>query len=69
MHEFEKWTSSINDVKTQEIIETRFALVTKFDNALSKRLWVFDWKTEFRIPGRLIFKLVSPKIPQKFTVC
>jgi len=59
--EIDKITESIECAKTGESFETLVLPIEKADlkEATKKNGWKFDWKLEFNVPKRLVYKLVK----------
>lgn len=57
--EVDKLTNSIENVLTKDVFATDVLPMSKEDlkNVTKKNGWVFDWKQEFRFPGRDVYKL------------
>jgi hypothetical protein len=55
----DKLTNSIENVITGDIFQTEVSVLTKNDlkSVTKKNSWLFDWKAEFKVPARDIYKL------------
>ena len=64
--EIDKFTHSVEDVSTGNILLTEVLPLEKTDlKVISKRSgWKFNWKSEFFATGKQIFKLVLQKEPK-----
>lgn len=56
----DKITNSIEDASSGKSLDTEVQFLTMADlkTVLKKNGWRFNWKTEFKYPGRQLFKLV-----------
>ena len=64
--EIDKLTNSLEDTNTGEIHPTEIFPLDKANlKDISKKLgWKFNWKTEFTVPEKQVFKLVLEKEPK-----
>lgn len=55
----DKLTKSVENVVTGDSFKTEVSLISAKDlkGVNKKNKWLFDWRTEFKQPGRLIYKL------------
>jgi len=58
--EIDKLTHSLEDATTGDILQTDVLPLEKVDlKGISKKLgWKFNWKTEYIVPEKQVFKLV-----------
>ncbi len=57
--EIDKLTRSIENAVSGDIFKTKVLELTSFDiRKLKKKDWLFDWKTEAKISGKTVYKLV-----------
>lgn len=63
--EIDKLTNSIENIHSGDVFPTEISLLTKTEvkNLIKKNGWQFDWKNEFKIPEREIFKLTITNNP------
>jgi hypothetical protein len=64
--EIDKITESIENAETGETLDTLVLPVTKTDlkEVTKKNGWLFDWKLEFSVPEKQVYKLVAEQEPQ-----
>ena len=62
----DKLTNSIENVVSGDSFSTDISLLNDIDLKLvsKKKDWVFDWKREFKQPGREVYKLTIVNNPQ-----
>ena len=62
----DKLTNSIENVVSGDSFSTDISLLNDIDLKLvsKKKDWVFDWKREFKQPGREVYKLTIVYNPQ-----
>lgn len=57
--EIDKLTRSIENAITGDSFQTEILLLTTSDiRKLKKSEWLFDWKTETKLSGNAVYKLV-----------
>jgi hypothetical protein len=64
--EIDKLTNSIENVLTGDCFATEVSLLTPTDmkNISKKMGWLFNWKMEFKHPGREVYKLTISGSPE-----
>ena len=55
----DKLTNSIENVVTGDSFQTEISILTQIDlkTVAKKNGWLFDWKKEFKVPARDVYKL------------
>ena len=61
--EIDKLTRSIENTASGDSFKTEiFPLSAEDIKALKKKDWLFDWKSEFKSKGKIIYKLVIIRV-------